>query len=532
MPVLSSRVDTASEVYQKNRAGQLAAIAALNEQLELARAGGGPRYAERHRGRGRLLARERLELLVDRDSPMLELSSLAAWGTGFPVGASIVTAIGVVSGVECVLIAHDPTVRGGAMNPYTLRKTLRALEIARRNRLPVINLVESGGADLPTQSDLFVPAGKIFHDLTELSAAGIATIALVFGNSTAGGAYIPGLCDYSVLVDQQAKVFLGGPPLVKMATGEDADDESLGGADMHSRVSGVADYFAVDEVDCIRIGRQIVADLGWRKLGPAPSPAVEEPRYDPDELLGIVSADFRVPFDPREVIARVADGSRFSEYKARYGTSLVTGWSSVHGYPVGILANERGVLFSEESKKASEFILLANQSDTPLVFLQNTTGYMVGTRYEQGGIIKDGAKMINAVTNSAVPHVTVNMAASFGAGNYGMSGRAYDPRLMFSWANAKLAVMGAQQLAGVLSIVGRASAQAAGREYDAEADEQRRQQIEAQIERESDAFFVSARLYDDGVIDPRDTRSVLGIALSAAHSGPVEGRRGFGVFRM
>jgi len=317
-----------------------------------------------------------------------------------------------------------------------------------------------------------------------------------------------------------------------MATGEDADDESLGGADMHSRVSGVADYFAVDELDCIRIGRQVVADLGWRKLGPKPGAVVEEPRYDPEELLGIVSADFRVPFDPREVIARVADGSRFSEYKPRYGTSLVTGWSSVHGYPVGILANERGVLFSEESKKASEFILLANQSDTPLVFLQNTTGYMVGTRYEQGGIIKDGAKMINAVTNSTVPHVTVNMAASFGAGNYGMSGRAYDPRLMFAWANAKLAVMGAQQLAGVLSIVGRASAEAAGREFDADADEQRRQQVEAQIERESHAFFVSARLYDDGVIDPRDTRSVLGIALSAAHSGPVEGRRGFGVFRM
>ncbi len=532
MAVLSSRVDTASEVYQKNRAGQLAAVAALNEQLELARAGGGPRYAKRHRDRGRLLARERMELLVDRDTPMLELSALAAWGTGFPVGASIVTAIGVVSGVECVLIAHDPTVRGGAMNPYTLRKTLRALEIARRNRLPVINLVESGGADLPTQSDLFVSAGKIFHDLTELSAMGIATVALVFGNSTAGGAYVPGMCDYAVLVDRQAKVFLGGPPLVKMATGEDADDESLGGADMHSRVSGVADYFAVDELDCIRIGRQIVADLNWRKLGPKPGGRVEEPRYDPDELLGIVSADFRVPFDPREVIARVADGSRFSEYKARYGTSLVTGWSSVHGYPVGILANERGVLFSEESKKASEFILLANQSDTPLVFLQNTTGYMVGTRYEQGGIIKDGAKMINAVTNSAVPHITVNMAASFGAGNYGMSGRAYDPRLMFSWANAKLAVMGAQQLAGVLSIVGRASARASGREFDADADEQRRQQIEAQIERESHAFFVSARLYDDGVIDPRDTRTAVGIALSAAHSGPVEGRRGFGVFRM
>jgi acetyl-CoA carboxylase carboxyltransferase component len=532
MAVLSSRVDTTSETYRSNRAGQLAAIAALNEQLELARAGGGPKYAQRHRDRGRLLARERIELLVDRDSPLLELSSLAAWGTDFPVGASIVTGIGVVSGVECVLIAHDPTVRGGAMNPYTLRKTLRALEIARRCRLPVINLVESGGADLPTQSDLFVGAGKIFHDLTELSAHGIATIALVFGNSTAGGAYVPGLCDYSVLVDKQAKVFLGGPPLVKMATGENADDESLGGADMHSRVSGVADYFAVDELDCIRLGRQIVADLNWRKLGPGPRAPAEEPRYDPDELLGIVSADFRVPFDPRAVIARIVDGSRFSEYKSRYGTSLVTGWTSVHGYPVGILANERGVLFSEEAKKASEFILLANQSDTPLIFLQNTTGYMVGTQYEQGGIIKDGAKMINAVTNSTVPHITVNVAASFGAGNYGMSGRAYDPRLMFAWANAKLAVMGAQQLAGVLSIVGKASAEAAGREFDAEADQKRRQAIEAQIERESDAFFVSARLYDDGVIDPRDTRSVLGLALSAAHSGPVEGRRGFGVFRM
>jgi acyl-CoA carboxylase subunit beta len=532
MPVLSSRVDTTSETYRANRIGQLAAIAALNDQLELARAGGGPKYAQRHRDRGRLLARERIELLVDRDSPLLELSSLAAWGTDFPVGASIVTGIGVVSGVECVLIAHDPTVRGGAMNPYTLRKTLRALEIARRNRLPVINLVESGGADLPTQSDLFVGAGKIFHDLTDLSARGIATIALVFGNSTAGGAYVPGMCDYSVLVDKQAKVFLGGPPLVKMATGEIADDESLGGADMHSRVSGVADYFAVDELDCIRIGRQIVADLNWRKLGPRPRGPVEEPHYDPDELLGIVSADFRVPFDPREVLARIVDGSRFNEYKSRYGTSLVTGWTSIHGYPVGILANERGVLFSEEAKKASEFILLANQSDTPLIFLQNTTGYMVGTQYEQGGIIKDGAKMINAVTNSTVPHITVNVAASFGAGNYGMSGRAYDPRLMFAWANAKLAVMGAQQLAGVLSIVGKASADAAGREFDVAADEQRRQAIEAQIERESDAFFVSARLYDDGVIDPRDTRSVLGMALSAAHSGPVEGRRGFGVFRM
>jgi acetyl-CoA carboxylase carboxyltransferase component len=531
-PVLRSAIDTTAAAYQRNRETQLAAVAALDEQLALARAGGGQRYADRHHRRGRLLARERIDLLVDRDAPFLELSALAAWGTPFAVGAAVVTGIGVVSGAECLLIAHDPTVRGGSMNPYSLRKILRALEIAKQNRLPCINLVESGGADLPTQADLFVPAGEIFRDLTEMSALGIPTIALVFGNSTAGGAYVPGMCDYSVLVDGQAKVFLGGPPLVKMATGEDADDEELGGAAMHARVSGLADYFATDERDCIRLGRQIVADLNWHKLGPGPSALPTGPVYDPQELLGIASADFRVPFDPREVLARVVDGSRFSEYKALYATSLVTGWATIHGFPVGILANARGVLFSEEAKKATEFILLANQSDTPLIFLQNTTGYMVGTSYEQGGMIKDGAKMINAVTNSAVPHITINMGASFGAGNYGMSGRAYKPRLMFAWANAKLAVMGAQQLAGVLSIVGRQAAEAAGRPFDEEADAQRRQQTEDQIERESHAFEVTSRLYDDGVIDPRDTRTVLGIALSAAHSAPVAGRRGFGVFRM
>ncbi len=530
--VLHSSLDTGSPEYQANRDAQLVLLDELAGELDQARAGGGPRYQQRHHDRGRLLARERIELLLDRDGPFLELSALAAWGTEFTVGASLITGIGVVSGVECVLIAHDPTVRGGAMNPYSLRKSLRALEIARRNRLPVINLVESGGADLPTQSDLFVPAGKIFHDLTELSARGVPTIALVFGNSTAGGAYVPGMCDYSVLVDRQAKVFLGGPPLVKMATGEDADDEELGGALMHSRVSGLADYFATDERDAIRLGRRIVSELNWRKLGPGPTLPADEPVHDAEELLGIAPADIRVPFDPREVLARVVDGSRFGEYKESYGTSLVTGWASVHGYPVGVLANARGVLFSEEAKKAAEFIQLANQTDTPLVFLQNTTGYMVGARYEQGGIIKDGAKMINAVTNSTVPHITLNMAASFGAGNYGMSGRAYDPRLMFAWPGAKLAVMGAPQLAGVMSIVGRAAAQAAGRPFDESADEQRRAAIEAQIERESHAFFVTARLYDDGLIDPRDTRTVLGIALSAACSAPVEGRRGFGVFRM
>jgi len=532
VPVLKSGLDVGGETYRCNREAQLTAVAALREQLEAARAGGGKKYADRHHARGRMLARERIELLADRDSAFLELSALAAWGTEFAVGASVVTGIGVVSGAECVIIGHDPTVRGGAMNPYTLRKTLRALEIARINRLPVINLVESGGADLPTQSELFVFAGKIFHDLTELSAMGIPTIALVFGNSTAGGAYVPGMCDHAVLVDGQAKVFLGGPPLVRMATGEDSGDEELGGADMHSRVSGLSDHFAADELDCIRIGRQIVAELNWRKLGPGPALPPDPPIYDAEELLGIASADFRVPFDPREVLARVVDGSRFGEYKPLYGTSLVTGWASIHGYPVGFLANAQGVLFSEEAKKASEFILLANQTSTPLIFLQNTTGYMVGKAYEQGGIIKDGAKMINAVTNSTVPHITINIGASFGAGNYGMSGRAYDPRFMFAWPNAKLAVMGAQQLAGVLSIVGRQAAEASGRAFDEEADEKRRHAIEQQIESESHAFFVTARLYDDGVIDPRDTRTVLGIALSAAHSQAVEGRRGYGVFRM
>lgn len=530
--VLRSSLDTSAEQYRTNRAAQLAILAELEEQLAITRAGGGPRYAERHRARGRLLVRERLELLLDRDSAFLELSPLAAWGTEFTVGASVLTGIGVIAQVECVVIAHDPTVRGGAMNPWSLKKTLRALEIARRNRLPVVNLVESGGADLPTQSELFVPAGKIFHDLTELSAMGVPTVALVFGNSTAGGAYVPGMCDYAVLVDQQAKVFLGGPPLVKMATGEDADDEELGGARMHARVSGLADHFAVDERDAIRLGRRIVSELNWRKLGPPPSLPADEPVYDPAELLGIAPADIRVPFDPREVLARCVDGSRFGEYKPEYGTSLVTGWASVHGYPVGVLANARGVLFSEEAKKAAEFIQLANQVDTPLVFLQNTTGYMVGTQYEQGGIIKDGAKMINSVTNSTVPHITINTAASFGAGNYGMSGRAYDPRLMFAWPGAKLAVMGAAQLAGVLSIVGRAAAAAAGREFDEAADEARRRDIERQIEAESHSFFVTGRLYDDGLLDPRDTRTALGIALSAAHSGTVQGAAGFGVFRM
>jgi acetyl-CoA carboxylase carboxyltransferase component len=530
--VLTTSVRSTDDRFAANRDGLRSLLEECDAQVELARQGGGARYLERHRSRGRLMARERIELLIDVDSAFLELSALAAWGTEFHVGASLVTGIGVVSGVECVLTASDPTVRGGSINPYTLRKNLRALEIARVNRLPIVNLVESGGADLPTQGELFVPAGRIFHDLTELSGLGIPTIALVFGNSTAGGAYVPGMCDYAVMVDHNAKVFLGGPPLVKMATGEESNDEELGGALMHSRVSGLCDYFARDEHDALRLGRQIVASLNWRKLGPGPTRPADEPLFDPEELLGIAPVDLRVPFDPREVLARVVDGSRFDEYKANYGTSLVTGWASIHGYPVGVLANAQGVLFMDEAKKATEFIMLANQTDTPLVFLQNTTGYMVGRDYEQSGIIKDGAKMINAVTNSTVPHLTVMMGASYGAGNYGMCGRAYGPRFLFSWPNAKMAVMGPEQLAGVLSIVARQSAQAAGRSFDEAADAAQREAVQAQIERESHAFFNSARLYDDGIIDPRDTRTALGVALSAVHSNVVEGRRGYGVFRM
>ena len=354
----------------------------------------------------------------------------------------------------------------------------------------------------------------------------------MFGNSTAGGAYIPGMSDYVVMVEGRAKVFLGGPPLVKMATGEESGDEELGGAEMHARTSGLADYLARDEYDAIRLGRQIVRRLNRRKLGPAPASTYAEPGWDIEDLLGIVPTDLREPFEPRDVLARILDGSEFDEFKPLYGASLVTGFGQLHGYPVGILANARGVLFAEEAEKATQFIQLANQSDTPLIFCQNTTGYMVGKDYEQRGIIKAGAQMINAVSNSDVPHLTLTMGASYGAGNYGMCGRAYDPRFLFTWPNAKSAVMGPAQLAGVLSIVARASAQARGKDYDEAGDRAMRELVETQIEAESKALFLTARLYDDGIIDPRDTRTVLGMALSVVHNQPVQGRRGYGVFRM
>jgi acetyl-CoA carboxylase carboxyltransferase component len=516
-----------------NRAAMLERLAELDEQRGLANAGGGASALARHRKRGKLTVRERIELLLDRDSPFLELSPYAAWGTDFPVGASTVTGIGVVEGVEVLISANDPTVRGGTSNPYTLRKAARAHEIAETNRLPFISLVESGGADLPTQSEIFIPGGRGFRNLTRLSSQGIPTLALVFGNSTAGGAYVPGMSDHVVMIDGRSKVFLAGPPLVKMATGEEADEESLGGASMHARISGSADHLAVDEVDAIRLGRRIVRNLNWRKQGPGPSRPADPPLHDPEELLDLAPADLRQPLDPRDVLARIVDGSRFDEHKPLYGTSLVTGWASIHGHPIGVLANARGVLFRQDAEKAAQFIQLANQTDTPLLFLQNTTGYMVGTEYEQDGIIKAGSQMINAVSNSTVPHITVNIGASYGAGNYGMCGRAYDPRFLFTWPNAKSAVMGAAQLAGVLDIVGRASAQARGRDYDEEAAAAMRAAVEQQIEAESLALFLSGRVYDDGIIDPRDTRTVLGLALSVIHNAPVEGLHdGWGVFRL
>ena len=531
MTILKSTVDPRSAAYSEAAAAMTAKLADLDAEHAKALTGGGAKYVERHHARGKLTARERIELLLDPDAPFLELSPLAAWGTDFAVGASVVVGIGAVEGVECMLVANDPTVKGGTTNPWTLKKMLRANQIALENRLPLISLVESGGADLPTQKEIFIPGGRGFRDLTRLSAAGIPTIALVFGNSTAGGAYIPGMSDHVVMIKERSKVFLAGPPLVKMATGEESDDESLGGAEMHSRTSGLGDYLAADELDAIRIGRRIVARLNWHKHGPAPAP-VTEPRFDSEELMGLVGADLRIPFDPRDVIARIVDDSDFDEFKPLYGSSLVTGWARLYGYPVGILANARGVLFSEESQKATQFIQLANRSDTPLLFLHNTTGYMVGKQYEEGGMIKHGSMMINAVSNSTVPHISLLIGASYGAGHYGMCGRAYDPRFLFAWPSAKSAVMGGTQLAGVLSIVSRAAAQARGQTVDEDADAALRAAVEAQIEAESLPVFLSGRLYDDGVIDPRDTRTVLGMCLSAIASGPIEGTSNFGVFRM
>ena len=534
MSTIRSTHDPSSAAAQANAAAMLAALETVRAEADKAVAGGGEKYVARHRARGKLTARERVMLLLDRDSPFLELCAYAGYGSDFPVGGSVVAGIGVVEGVECLVVANDPTIKGGASNPATVKKTLRLHEIAQANRLPLISLVESGGADLPTQKDIFIPGGATFRNLTRLSAQGVPTIAIVFGNSTAGGAYLPGLSDHVVMIEDRSKVFLAGPPLVKAATGEVADDESLGGAAMHARTSGLADYYALDEQDALRIGRRIVARLHHRKAGQPVTPpgAVRGPRYSSEELISVMPADLKEPVDPREILARVVDDSDLDEFKPLYGSSLVTGWAQLHGYPVGILANARGVLFSEESQKAAQFIQLANQQDVPLLFVHNTTGYMVGTQYEQRGIIKHGSMMINAVSNSRVPHLSLLVGNSYGAGHYGMCGRAYDPRFVFTWPSARSSVMGAQQLAEVTYSVAKASAQAQGKPFDEEGMQAIRAMIEEQITAESMPLVLSGLVYDDGIIDPRDTRDVLGIALSAIHTAPVQGATGYGIYRM
>ncbi|HEY5678518.1 MAG TPA: carboxyl transferase domain-containing protein [Pseudomonadales bacterium] len=543
MPVLESSLDTRAEAFVRNKADMQQALEEFRALLDEAAEGGGAEAAARLASRGKMPIRERISFVLDRDSPFLEISPLAAWRSAYAVGSGFVVGIGVIEGVECVILGHDPSVRAGAFNPFNSKKLMRGLEIARINRMPYVQFVESAGADLRGETgedpeaairrevDHFAESGRLFYEITELSKMRIPTISVVFGASTAGGAYQPGMSDYNIFIKNQSRVFLGGPPLVKMATGEDADEESLGGADMHTQVSGLGDYLALDELDGIRMCREVVKHLNWRKLGPEPRADFAEPLHDPEDLLGMVSKDLRSPFDMREVIARIVDASYFEEFKPLYGPTLVCGWASIHGYPVGILGNN-GALFSESSEKAAQFIQLCNQIDVPLLFLHNITGFIVGTDFEQGGITKNGSKMINAVANSTVPHITVIVGASYGAGNYGMSGRAFGPRFTFIWPFAKIAVMGPKQMAGVMSIVGRAAAARRGIEFDEEADASRAAVAEHWAEERSKGLYATSRVSDDGMIDPRDTRTVVAIALSACFNNRVEGTKEFGTWRM
>lgn len=529
MPVLASEVIPSSEPFRRARGRTETILAEVEDLQSKVTEGGSPASVQRHRDRGKLPVRERLALLADRHGFVLELSPLAGWGTTDPLGGGLVTAITEIHGRAIMVIGNDPTVRGGSLSPTSITKTLRAMDIAETNRLPVVTLVESGGADLDKQADIFVPGGEQFRRLTELSAAGIPTVSLVFGSSTAGGAYLPGMSDYTIFVKDRGYAFLGGPPLVKMAIDEDVTEQELGGADMHARVSGLADYLAADEADAIRQARSVISRFGLA----APVPGGPAPVHDPDELLGIVPEDSKTPFDIREVIARIVDGSVFDEFKPLYGPNLVTGWAELNGMPIGVIANN-GILFSPESQKGAQFIALCNQLDTPILFIQNITGFMVGTAAERGGIIKDGAKLINAVANSRVPHVTLMVGVSYGAGNYAMAGRAYRPRLVLTWPTHRIAVMGGRQLAGVMSIVRKRSAQSRDVEFDDAADAVQRAEDEARIESESTALYATGRVWDDGIIDPRHSRAALTVAFAMSRSGESAATRppsGFGVFR-
>jgi acetyl-CoA carboxylase carboxyltransferase component len=545
-PPLRSSLDVRAPEFEENRAAMLERLAEIDRLLDEAEAGGGPHHHERLAKRGKLPVRERIHLALDPDSPFLEISPLAGYNSDYTIGGGAVLGIGVISGVECVLFANDPTVLGGALTPYVAKKWMRALEIARDNRMPYVSFVESAGADLRMEPRdegegakrrkgaktlHFAETGRFFYEMIELSKLRIPTVCVVFGSSTAGGAYQPGMSDYNIVIKNQSKIFLAGPPLVKMAIGEDSDDETLGGAQMHAEVSGLGEYLAEDERDALRLCREVVSHLNWRKAGPPPAPVIEEPLLDPEELLGIVSPDLRRPVDIREVIGRVVDGSRFEEWKSRYGTTLVCGWARIQGYPVGILGNN-GVLTPESAEKGAHFVQLCNQIDVPLLFLQNLTGFVVGRDPEHAGIIKKGSQLINAVTNSTVPHFTVIIGASYGAGTYAMSGRAFNNRFTFIWPSAKIAVMGGKQIAGVMSIVRRGQAARKGEPFDEELDAKIVAMVEAIQEKGSIALEATGAISDDGIVDPRDTRTVLGICLSAVRNQPIEGARGYGVFRL
>jgi acetyl-CoA carboxylase carboxyltransferase component len=544
-PPLASRLDPRADEFTENRAAMLEKLAEIDRLLDEAEAGGGPAAHERLAKRGKLPVRERVALALDPDSPFLEVSPLAGYNSDYAVGGGALVGIGAIAGVECVIFANDPTVLGGALTPYAGKKWMRALEISRDNRIPYVSFVESAGADLrvnvddgegkkrrrPARTTHFAETGRFFYEMIELSKLRIPTVCVVFGSSTAGGAYQPGMSDYNIVIREKSKIFLAGPPLVKMATGEESDDETLGGAQMHAEVSGLGEYLAEDERDALRLCREVVSHLNWRKAGPPPSLRADPPLHDPEELLGLVSPDLRRPVDVREVIARVVDGSRFEEFKPRYGSTLLCGWASIHGYPIGILGNN-GVLYPESAEKAAHFIQLCNQIDVPLLFLQNITGFMVGKDFERAGIIKKGSQMINAVTNSTVPHMTVIIGASYGAGTYAMSGRAFNNRFTFLWPTAKIAVMGPKQIAGVMSIVRRLQAARKGEPFDEEADAKIVAAVEAIQERGSLALEATGAISDDGIIDPRDTRTVLGICLSVVRNGAVQGAEGYGVFRL
>lgn len=535
MSVITSKINTNSATYKNNYEKMLLKLEELNKHLQQSLFQGEEKHIEKAKSKGKMLARERIEMLLDIDSPFLELLPLAGLGVkgGFGTGGTMVSGIGFVSGKMCLITANVGTNKGGAIDIATLKKALRINEIGQENNLPAINLVESAGANLPDQAQVFNLGGNNFKEITRRSKKGIPTISIVFGNSTAGGAYIPGMSDYTIMIKNKAKVFLAGPPLVKMATNEIVDDETLGGAEMHSKISGVSDYLANDELDGIRIARELMANL----TSPQPtvdcrlSTVVKEPNYPIDELLGIVSVDPKIPFDCREVIARIVDGSDFHEFKKEYGTTLICGYANIHGYKIAIIANN-GVLFNDSANKGAHFIQLCNMNNTPILFLQNITGFMVGKQYEQNGIIKDGAKMINAVSNSEVPMFTIMMAASYGAGNYAMCGRAYNPRFLFSYPNSMIAVMGSEQLAGVMQMVAKEGALKSGKPWDENQAEQMKEFMKGEIEKQSNAFFASGQLWDDGIIDPRDTRNVLGLVLSLTYMNEVKGTNAWGVYRM